>query len=63
MNKYLKYNIKYNKNDKIYYLWKNLFIKNIPVAFKSIFHGNRLECNKYVYENKIKLNENIKLPS
>lgn len=61
MSKYIIYNIKYNKHDDIYYLWKTLYKKDVPVAFTQVFAGSRYSCIKYANENKLELN--IKVPS
>lgn len=61
MLKYIIYNIKYHKNDKIYYVWKTLYKDNSPVAFTHIFAGSRYSCIKYANENKLELN--TKIPS
>lgn len=61
--KFIKYNINYHKKDKCYYLWKTLLSNEIPLAFNHIYAGTRYQCIKYAKENKIKLNELIKLPS
>ena len=59
MSKYIIYNIKYSKTDKIYYVWKTLYKDNIPVAFTHIFAGSRYSCIKNANQNNLKLNEKL----
>lgn len=61
MLKYIIYNIKYNKHDNIYYLWKTLYKKDTPVAFTHIFAGSRYSCIKYANQNNLKLNDKVSM--
>ena len=57
MNRYLMYNIEYNKKQHTYNVWKVLYVDDVPVAFKSMKSGTKKQCELYAKQSKIKLDK------